>query len=69
MKSRQLQASIKTLCEEALKAEEREIEAVLQELRAGLRETNEMLRKLAAEYLLHRPPPGPNSPRRKRSGQ
>lgn len=69
MNSRQLQASIKTLCEEALKAEEREIEILLQELRAVLHEYNELISKLAAEYLLHPPQPGPSSSSRKRNVQ
>ena len=69
MNSRERQTLIKTLCEEALKAEERELDLVLQELRAALHECNELMRKLEAEYLLNQPQPAPNSFPRKRNSQ
>jgi tRNA U34 5-carboxymethylaminomethyl modifying GTPase MnmE/TrmE len=68
MNSRERQALIKELCEEALKAEEREVEIVLQELRAALYECNEIIRKLSAEYLLDQSKPGSHSSPRKRNG-
>jgi hypothetical protein len=66
MKSRQLEARIKKLCAQALNAEESEIQTVFQELRAALREHNDLMRKLAAEYSLRQPEPRPAPPSHKR---
>lgn len=51
MTSRLLEARIRKLCGEALKAEQRDLEAVFQELRMALHEHNALLRKLVAEKL------------------
>lgn len=68
MNSRQLETRIKKLCEQALKAEEIEIQAVFQELRAALHDHNKLMRKLAAEYSLRHPQSGLDSfPRKQNS--
>ncbi len=67
MTSARLEARIKKLCEEALKAEPGELGPVFQELRAVLHEHNELMRKLVAEKLRHKTPV-PDSPSRKRNG-
>jgi hypothetical protein len=67
MTSQRLEGRIRKLCEEALKAEEGELECLFQELRALLHQHNELVRKLVTEGLRHSPPV-PDSLSRKRNG-
>ena len=67
MTSRRLEARIKKLCEEALRAEHRELEAVFQELRAAVHEYNELLKLVANRLSLSRPLSIPDPFPRKRN--
>lgn len=49
MTSRQLESRIQRLCEEALGADNQQLQSVCQELQAALREYNQLLRTLVAE--------------------
>ena len=64
-----LEDRIRKLCEVVLRAEQHELEAVFQQLRAALHEHNEILRKMAAELSCRRLPPTPGPPAPKRNGR
>ena len=67
MTSQQLADRIRKLCEKALKAEQDELESLIQELRAMLHEHNKLMRELVAERLKH-PLPIPDSALGRRNG-
>jgi hypothetical protein len=69
MTSRRLEARIKKLCEEALRAEQRELEVEFHELRAAIREYIEFVGYLATNRVsLSRPASMSNPSPRKRNG-
>jgi hypothetical protein len=68
MTLRRLEVQIRKLCEQALRAEEPELEAIFEELRAALHEHNQLLRKLVTDRLsLQGLSAVPNPPPRKRN--
>ena len=66
MTSRRFEIRIKKLCEEALKAQQNDVESVFQELQEALREQNELMRKLAAELAYRSPLPKADACRKRK---
>jgi hypothetical protein len=61
---RRLEDRIRDLCAKTVSAPEGELEPIISDLKAALREHTQRLRKLAAAKLIRKRPPNPHDPSR-----